>query len=180
MGRDKAGVQIDGQPLWQRQLSTLRSLGPAELLISGRPDGPYAAAGIEIVSDLTPAHGPLSGLEASLHRASHPLVLLLAIDLPSMTAVFLMRLIRSISSSGEIAQGRVPCLDGWFEPLAAIYPRRSLPLVRECLRGDDLSMQSFVRRAVASNLVQTLDLPSQDACLFQNVNTPEDLSGNHL
>ena len=172
MGRDKAGVIVDGQPLWQRQLSTLRALHPAELFISGRPDGPCAAAGIEIIPDLTPGRGPLSGLEASLQHASHPLLLVLAIDLPAMTTEFLSRLLREVSSE----RGCVPCIDGWFEPLAAVYPRRSLPLVQECLRGDDFSMQSFVRQAIASNLVSSWTIPSDDADLFRNVNTPADLN----
>lgn len=180
MGRDKAGVLVDGQPLWQRQLSTLRELHPPELLISGKADGPYAGCGIEIVADLTPGRGPLSGLEASLQRASHPLVLVLAIDLPSMTATFLSRFIGSISGSDDSAQGCVPCFDEWFEPLAAVYPRRCLPLVQECLRGDDFSMQAFVRRSLASGLVRALNLTAREAPLFRNVNTPADLSGGDL
>jgi molybdenum cofactor guanylyltransferase len=180
MGRDKAGVLVDGQSLWQRQLSTLRDLHPAELLISGKPDGPYGAAGIEIIPDLTPDRGPLSGLEAALQCASHPLVLVLAIDLPSMTTAFLSSLTSRVSKGDETAHGCVPCLDGWFEPLAAIYPRRSLSLVQECLRGDDFSMQSFVRRAVALDLVRSLHVTSQDAHHFRNLNTPADLSGDNL
>src|SRR5262245_51623819 len=121
MGRDKAGVQVRGQPLWERQLSTLRQVQPAELLISGRLDGPYARAGVEIVKDITPGRGPLSGLEAALHRASHPLVLVLAIDLPEMTVEFLSRLIWFATQRGG-ERGMVPRLNGHFEPLAAVYP----------------------------------------------------------
>jgi len=62
-----------------------------------------------------------------------------------------------------------------FEPMAAVYPSRCLPLVQECLRADDLSMQAFVRQALALNLVAPWDLTPEDAALFRNVNTPGDL-----
>ena len=35
MGRDKAFLEIEGEPLWQRQLATLRRLAPEQLMISG-------------------------------------------------------------------------------------------------------------------------------------------------
>ena len=35
MGRDKAFLEIEGEPLWQRQLATLRRLSPEQLMISG-------------------------------------------------------------------------------------------------------------------------------------------------
>jgi molybdopterin-guanine dinucleotide biosynthesis protein A len=174
MGRDKAGILVDGRPLWERQLGILRRLGPAELFISGKPDGPYADAGLEIVPDLTPGCGPLSGLEASFRYATQPLVLVLAIDLPAMTAEFLSRLL-SFAGAGD--GGVIPRLDGRFEPLAAIYSRACLPLVQERLHSGDFSMRGFVREAIACQLVIPWELPPVDATCFVNVNTPADLDG---
>ena len=172
MGRAKAGVLIDGEPLWQRQLATLRATAPHELFISGKPDGPYAGAGIEIVSDITPDCGPLAGVEAALCRASHPLVLVIAIDLPAMTADFLSALVRAAAASGT---GCVTRDDRWFEPLAAVYPRACLPLAAECLRGEDRSMQHFVRLAVEQRFMRVRDLSDSERALFRNVNRPAEL-----
>ena len=172
MGRDKAGVLIDGQPLWQRQLATLRAVHPQELFISGKPDGPYADAGVEILADNFPGLGPLAGLEAALRRASHPLVLVLAIDLPAMTADFLSILVRHAAAS---ATGCVPRDDRWFEPLAAVYPRACLPLAEACLRAADRSMQRFVRLAVEQGFMRVREVSECDRALFRNVNLPDDL-----
>jgi hypothetical protein len=84
MGFDKATLMIDGKPLWQRQLATLRATQPGELLISGRPDGPYSGEGVPIIVDDVPDAGPLGGLATLLRIAKHPLILVLAIDLPDM------------------------------------------------------------------------------------------------
>ena len=171
MGRDKAGVLIDGQPLWQRQLATLRAVHPHELFISGKADGPYADAGVEILADSVPGLGPLAGVEAALRRASHPLVLVLAIDLPAMTADFLSGLVRESAAAGCVARD-----DRWFEPLAAVYPRACLPLAESCLRDADRSMQRFVRLAVEGGLLGLHDLRPGERALFKNLNQPGDLS----
>ena len=173
MGRDKAGVLIDGQPLWQRQLATLRAVHPHELFISGKPDGPYAGAGLEILPDNFPGLGPLAGLEAALRRASHPLVLILAIDLPVMTAEFLSELLRVSAANGT---GLVPSADDWFEPLAAVYPRACLPLVEERLHAADRSMRRFVQACVAREFVRVHAIADGERPLFRNLNTPEDLA----
>ena len=172
MGRDKAGVLLDGEPLWQRQLATLRATGPRELFISGKQDGPYAVAGVEIMSDITPDCGPLAGLEAALRRASHPLVLVLAVDLPAMTAGFLSALVRAAAASGT---GCVTGDDRWFEPLAAVYPRACLPLAAECLYGEDRSMQHFVRLAVEQGFMGVRELSEVERVLFRNVNRPSEM-----
>ena len=172
MGRDKACVLIDGLPLWQRQLATLRAVHPRELFISGKPDGPYASADVEILADNFPGLGPLAGLEAALRRASHPLVLVLAIDLPAMTATFLSDLVRQAAAS---ATGCVPREDRWFEPLAAVYPRACLPLAEACLHETDRSMQRFVRLAVREGLEGIRDVLPGERALFKNLNQPGDL-----
>lgn len=172
MGRDKAGVELDGQVLWQRQLATLAALHPHELFISGRPDGPYAGGDIEVIQDLHPGRGPLSGLEAACWRMRTPLLCVLAIDLPWMTSGFLDRLVKIAMQDGR---GVVPQNGEYFEPLAAVYPRAMLDLIGERLRETDHSIQGLIRRAVELDLVIPLAIGDEDRSLFRNVNTPADL-----
>ena len=172
MGRDKAGVLVEGRPLWERQIATLRAVDPAKLFISGKSEGPYSGAGVEIVPDITPACGPLSGLEAALHHALHDLVLVLAIDLPAITAGFLSGL---MSLAGEKQMGVVPRYGEWFEPLAAVYSRRCLPLIEASLRSGDYAMRTFLLRAMEERLIVVRPLANEEMPLFRNVNTPADL-----
>lgn len=169
MGRDKGALVIDGLPLWQRQLATLRALGPRELFISGRRDGPYAGAGIEIIEDLIPGLGPLGGIAAALRRAESSLVLVLAIDLPAMTADFLASLL-------DDDQPTIPQNADYFEPLAAVYPRSALPIAEELLREEDRSMQRFVRRLIENDLARARVLLPVESPLFHNLNERHDLT----
>src|SRR5260221_14708053 len=79
MGTDKAEIELDGQPLWQRQLDKLRATDAVEVFISGRCTGPYAGSEFEIVEDRVADAGPLAGLEAALRHASHDWLLVLAV-----------------------------------------------------------------------------------------------------
>ena len=173
MGRDKAGVELDGLPLWQRQLATLTALQPRELFISGKPDGPYVESGVEVIHDLHPDCGPLSGLETACWRMRAPLLCVLAIDLPWMTSEFLDRLVKIAMQDGR---GVVPQNGEYFEPLAAVYPRAMLKLIGEHLHGSDRSMQRLIRRAVELDLIVPLALGGEERALFRNVNTPADLA----
>jgi len=175
MGRDKAAVVFEDRPLWERQLATLAALQPRELFISGRPDGPYIDCGTELIADLHPGCGPLSGLEAACWRMQTPLLCLLAIDLPWMTPAFLERLVKMAIQDGR---GIVPRNGDYFEPLAAIYPRAILSLVGEHLRHGDHSMQRLIQRAVDLDLMIVYPLLEDERPLFRNVNAPADLPGN--
>jgi molybdopterin-guanine dinucleotide biosynthesis protein A len=172
MGTDKAGVIIEGEPLWRRQLATLRALGPGEIFISGRDTGPYAEEGLEIIKDLYVERGPLGGLEAALFRTMKPYLVVLAIDLPEMRGDFLARLVEM-----AIRRGRsiVPRRGEIFEPLAAVYCGTVRGLVTEFLYRGDYSLQNFIRRAVELDLVLPYPLSPEEQSLFRNVNEPGDL-----
>lgn len=171
MGRDKAGMPLGGAPLWQHQLATLRRAGADEILISGRADGCYAGAGIRIVEDEIKDSGPLSGVAAALEAAAHPLVLVLAIDLPLMTADYLGRL---HDRAFETGTGVVPKQQGRFEGLAAIYPKAAKELAAASLCGSDHSMQHFIAACIGQSLAAPVPVTAEEAPLFQNMNTLEE------
>ena len=173
MGRDKAALLIEGQPLWQRQIATLRASGASELFISGRVDGPYADSGVPIIEDLTPNTGPLAALEAVLPRITHSHVVVLAIDLPAMRADYLAALVKTALAKDRSV---VPEFDGRFEPLAAVYAPSLLPLVIDCLHSPDRSMQNLLRKAAQAGLVIANYVHAENRDLFRNLNSPEDIA----
>ena len=171
MGRDKAALPVEGRPLWQRQLATLRATGACEVLISGRAGGPYAESGVPVIEDLTPGAGPLAALEAVLPRIATPRAAVLAIDLPAMRADFLAMLAETALAKDCSV---VPEMDGRFEPLAAVYTPALLPLIRQHLRGPDRSMQHLLRAAVKAGLAIAHPIRAKERALFRNLNFPED------
>ncbi|MEO6871364.1 MAG: molybdenum cofactor guanylyltransferase [Chthoniobacterales bacterium] len=165
MGRDKALLEIDGEPLWRRQLETLRTLNPEQLMISGP-----VRNGCETIADEFENAGPLAGVAAALRSCIAPRLVVLAVDLPQMTPEFLRSLLEFEETAGVVPRG-----PEFFEPLAAAYSLGCTSLAEEALRRGDFSMQNFVRTAVARQLVVPRDITPDEVSLFKNVNTPADL-----
>jgi molybdopterin-guanine dinucleotide biosynthesis protein A len=57
MGVDKATMQIEGEPLWTRQLRILRELRPDSLWISARSRPEWCSPEIEVILDGPPSRG---------------------------------------------------------------------------------------------------------------------------
>jgi molybdopterin-guanine dinucleotide biosynthesis protein A len=168
MGRDKALLEFGGQPLWRRQIETLRALAPAQLMIGGPPREAWRE--FEIVPDVLAGAGPLASIASALRRCTAPRLVVLAVDLPEMSTDFLRSLLTSCSEE----EGIVPLSSRGPESLAAVYPVRCAALAAACLLSRDFSMESFVRRALREKLLSERVLAPAEEHLFANLNTPAD------
>lgn len=173
MGFDKADARIAGEILWKRQLAMLRQLNPALLFISGRTGTAYPDAGCPVITDIVPGAGPLGGLVTALRVASPELLLVLAVDMPAMEPQLLEDLlIRARGASRSV----IPQGAAGFEPLAAVYHNRSLPIAEECLRAGERSMRSLITRLQRLQLADVYTIGENEMPFFRNVNTPEELA----
>jgi molybdopterin-guanine dinucleotide biosynthesis protein A len=183
MGRDKSALPVDGVPLWQRQLATLRGTEPTEIFISGKCDGPYAGCGVQILADEFPGCGPLSGIATVLRRCTSDRLLVLAVDMPAMTAEFLRTLVELaqrtakgiIPSVAAVASAVMKGSASHLEPLAAVYPRSALIIADEWLRTGERKLETFVHALESRGLASILPVAAAHAGLFANWNTPGDV-----
>jgi molybdenum cofactor guanylyltransferase len=169
MGCDKALLEIEGEPLWRRQLETLRRLSPEQLMLSGPRREEWSEC--ELVADEVDDAGPLAGVAAALAKNATPLLVVLAVDLPLMTTDFL----QSLLALCLYGRGVVPRGAGGFEPLAAVYPANCASFAAAALRSGDFSMQSFVREGMSAHLLVEREISDAEIPLFANLNTPADL-----
>lgn len=171
MGVDKATLLISGEPLWQRQLRVLSDLRPSAVWVSARTVPPWRPPEIEVVTDTPPSRGPLSGVAAGLRRLQTSHLLVLAIDLPQMTAEHL----RKLWSMARPGIGVVPLHGDYLEPLCAIYPAEAVVAAEKALKSNDVSLQHFAQNLLRQSQAQIYDLPSEERPLYLNLNTPSDL-----
>ena len=172
MGRDKAWIEVRGQPLLSRALATVRRAGADEVFVSGRKDGNYPGVDCPVLFDLNPGSGPLGGIERALGAMHSPMLLVLAVDLPNMTARFLRRLILCCDDR----TGVVPKCRGELEPLAAIYPKRCHVLALDALRQTRLAARDFAEVCLLEAAVRTFPVAAADFVRFANCNSPGDLA----
>lgn len=174
MGRDKRLIEIDGQPLWLRQIEVLQSLNPAELVISGPLNGPWSASDYKIIPDRVKDVGPLAGIVAVLKSVRSPLVLVLAVDMPQMLANYLRLLLDKCRADC----GVVPLRGKLYEPLAAVYPRACVNIAQGQLQSGKHNLQSFVQACVDAGMLAPIKITSAEDLYFRNLNQPHDIVGN--
>lgn len=171
MGSDKAALLVNGEPLWARQVRVLREAGARPVTLVRAPHQPILSPDVQQIHDAIASIGPLAGLHAALTHASQPAVGVLAIDMPAIDAGWF----RWLREACPRDTGAVACRDGRFEPLAAIYPRRALPLVMHQIEQGSHSLQALAEQLVAAGLMKALPLAAAATWRVANWNTPRDI-----
>lgn len=172
MGRDKASIEIDGEPLWLRQVRLAMSSGARRVFLSVRPNQDLDIADVERVVDTRLDLGPLSGIAASFAACRGTHLLVLAVDMPSLTA----RILREILTRCDAGIGVIPHTDGDAQPLAGIYTRDCLGSAERRLMEGALSVRAWAAECLRSGHCIRWDVPEPDAPLFANWNSPEDVT----
>ena len=174
MGQDKALLPFLGQPLIVRVLERLKPLADEILVTTNRPQA-YQFLGLPLYPDPQPGRGALGGLYTALNAASHPLVAVVACDMPFVNAALLSAMRDALlATQADIA---IPVTGEGTEPFHAVYRRLTcLPPVQQALESGKWRVDSWF------NQVQLYPLQPEeirrydpDGVCFWNVNTPEEL-----
>ncbi len=166
MGEDKALLSVGDLPLWRRQWALLARAGVGEILLSARPDQTWVPDKISVVRDTKADAGPLAGITAALAQMRHSHLLVLAVDLPAMEASWFAELMK-LCTPGVGVVGRQA---GFFEPLAAIYPRELLGAAEAALSGGEYALQRFIASTGAA--MRHRAIAPGESPWFENWNEP--------
>lgn len=168
-GRDKGLLPVAGRPILDWQLDQLHRLTNDILLVGARPLDDRE--GLRRVSDRVPDSGPLAGLDAALGAARDDRLLLVACDMPFVTADFLASLL-ALSDSVDAV---VPRTERGYHPLCAVYGRSCHPAVIRRLAERRLKMLDlFEELNVHVVGPEHVAMYGGDR-LLANVNTPDEL-----
>ena len=169
-GVDKSALAIGSSSILDRQLSLLRGLTPHILIVaSERSRG--LTAGVPVVVDRIAGAGSLGGLYTALMEAPTEQVLVIACDMPCLTAPFLMRLV----SLGEHVDAAVPRDARGRHPLCASYSRRVAGHLKARIESGDLRVIEALADLNVLELGPDELAPfDSDGLLLLNVNTPDD------
>jgi molybdopterin-guanine dinucleotide biosynthesis protein A len=167
MGRDKALVEVGGEPLWKRQVGVLVAAGASRVVLIRR-GGQQPIDYPDCLFDKVPDSGPLAGIHAALGIGGHPLVAVLAVDMPGIDAAWFVWL-RGLCRPGA---GAVAGTADALEPLAALYPAEALPEVEVRLQRRDLSVQALVRALASAGRMSVAEVPAGYAGRLGSLNAP--------
>ena len=176
MGRDKATIEFEGRPLWERQLEILRALRPETIFVSARQSPCWLPADTELILDDPPSRGPLSGLRKALAAMRTTHLVALAVDMPFM----LNEQLRRLYGLADAGQGAVPIIRDRAEPLVAVYPAEAAEDFSAALAGTDFSLQKLVRELIGADKMRIFPVPEKDEHLYLSLNEPADLKERRL
>jgi molybdenum cofactor guanylyltransferase len=175
MGKDKGLVPFLGQPLIQRVIQRIGGLADELVINTNRPEA-YSFLNLPTYTDIIPERGALGGIYTGLAIAQHPLVAIIACDMPFVNPVLLAEEIKLLETFG--ADAVIPVTDQGTEPFHAVYRREPcLPLVKAELDAGSWRVNSWFGKAdlVLMSPDEVLRFDPQRLA-FRNVNTPEELS----
>jgi molybdenum cofactor guanylyltransferase len=172
-GRDKSALMVDGATIRERQIAALATL-TADVMIVGAPAPHVSNAGrTRVVQDIMPGCGPLGGLHAALTAARGDAVLLLACDMPYVTAPLAAYLF-SLADAVDVV---VPRTERGYHPLCAVYARRCLDAVATRLASQRWTMTELIADCVTRVVtVEELERFGNTERLLANVNTPAEFA----
>lgn len=177
MGKDKALLDVGGEPLLGRVLRRVAPLSDDLLLIAPARPG-YEQFAARRVDDLVPQAGPLGGIYTALTTAQHPYCLVLACDLPFVN-VQLLRYMISLPRDYDVL---IPALRGTsaqggeetLQTLHAIYSRACIPAIEQQLAQGRYQVIGFFPRVHVRRIPEsTVRQFDPELLSFFNANTPE-------
>lgn len=170
MGRPKALLQFDGEPLIAH---IVRRLGRvfAETVVVAAPDQELPTLPAALVRDQVAYQGPVSGIYHGLKAATKEVCFVTSCDAPFLNLSLISHLLSQIQDWDVV----VPFWQERFQPLHAVYRRSVAPLFHEQLERNELrpiSLYPKVRtREIHEGEVRRFD---PEGLSFLNMNTPED------
>src|ERR1700721_11888 len=123
MGRDKATLEIDGVTMLDRAIGLLEGVGVSATVVGLPVEFEKRALQVPVIADEWPGMGPLGGIAPALRQTPATWNLVIACDLPYLTAEWLRFLLqRTKTSSADAILSRS---ERGPEPVCAVYHRRA-------------------------------------------------------
>ena len=151
------------------QLDALRQLTDDIMLVGGRPVDDLE--GLRGVTDRVPDSGPLGGLDVALASARDDRVIVVACDMPFITADFLASLLAFSDSADAV----VPRTERGYHPLCAVYGRSCHAAVVRRLTERRLKMLELFEDLNVHVVGPEHVAMYGGERLLANVNTPDEL-----
>ena len=175
MGEDKALKTFLGRPLIQRVAERLSTIADELIVTTNRPDD-YAFLNLPLFPDLKPGRGALGGLYTAIASAKHPIVGVVACDMP-FASPSLLRAASRLLAQEEVDVVIAKSGEG-YEPLHAIYRRETcIPAIEAAISADQWRVIAWFPQ-VKVRILTTDEIKQYDpsGLAFWNVNTPEEFA----
>ncbi|HEV8717536.1 MAG TPA: NTP transferase domain-containing protein [Candidatus Binatia bacterium] len=170
MGRPKALLPFDGEPLITRTVRTLRQLF-ADIVVVAAPEQELPPLSVTLVRDEIAYQGPVGGIYYGLQAARSEVCFVTSCDAPFLNLTLIAHLVSQIADCDVV----VPHWQERLQPLHAVYRRSVVPLLRTQLERGELRPISLYQKVRTREVgVEELCRFDPEGLSFRNLNSPED------
>ncbi len=175
LGQDKRRLQLwgaAGPTLLAHSVALLGDVCQEVIVVLNDPAA-WPALPARLVPDLFPDTGPLGGLASGLQAMQTTRALVLAADLPLVSTALLRWLAQPSAADAVVPR----TADGRWQPLAAAYHVRCLPIIYDLLNQKNYRLHALLALLSVEPLAGA-ELAALDPAgeLFLNLNTPADIA----
>ena len=171
-GKNKALVKINGIPLIERVIQTIRPLFQNLILITHTPET-YAHLELPMYADIIKGLGPIGGIYTGLTVLSGDAGFFVACDMPRLNPGLIAYMVTERGRFDVV----VPRISGRMETLHAIYGKGCLPSVKRLIDVRDYQTIRIFKE-VSVRYIEEDEIRNFDPQLrsFLNINRPEELN----
>jgi molybdopterin-guanine dinucleotide biosynthesis protein A len=170
MGRPKALLPFDGEPLIAHLVRKLESIFP-EIVVVAAPEQELPTLPVKIARDDVAYQGPVSGIYHGLQTSTKENCFVTSCDAPFLNLTFVSHLLAQICDVDVV----VPFWEERFQPLHAVYRTQVAPLLKDQLERGELRpiflFDKVRTRKVEEDEIRRFD---PEGMSMLNMNSPEE------
>lgn len=172
-GDDKAVFVHEGRPLINHVLDVIKPVFD-DVRIMANDREKFSFLGLDVIPDIIPDLGPIGAIYTALEKINSSRVFILPCDMPFLNTEF----IRYMSQIPDLYDVIVPKSGGYFQPLHAIYGRKSLPYIIKNIEEKRFKINSiFEEPDINIRIVgeDEIGFYADPFLMFKNINFRSDL-----
>jgi molybdopterin-guanine dinucleotide biosynthesis protein A len=168
MGRPKQLIEIGDRTMIEKVMIALREFVD-DIVLLGNGPVPASLDGLERVVDAQGCRGPMAGILGALRARPDVCWIITACDLPMLESEAAEWLLEERSPGVSVV---LPTIDGFVEPLLALYEPRARALLEEAAAAGEHALHRLASKAG----VVTVEPPEALRRCWFNANTPNQLA----
>lgn len=176
MGSNKALLKLGEETMIEKTVNPLRQVFDEIIVITDIPEAYGFLEGVKFFSDefQMEEKNSMIGIYTGLLKAAYPNVFVVACDMPFLNKELLLYMKDKLQGEVDIL---IPYVNGFYEPLHAVYSKNCLPVFEECLKQKRYKVTATFDR-LRVNKVEESKVREYDSELksFININTFEEYS----
>ena len=186
MGTDKAFLNFDGRTLLDRALMVMQTVCNRVAIVGDPAKFANCFANYDagsVIADIFPGCGPLAGIHSALAHSVAEFNLMLAVDMPFVTAELLSFLFAAAEKNAAVvtvprvtaSPATVAAVNDGLQPLCAVYRRDFAAAAERALQAGSYKIDALFS-SVSTHVIEAAELAAAgfSARNFFNVNTPQD------